>query len=818
MAKKSQASLNVLELIANENIVTRDVIDEIEDASLNYAIKTIVDRALPDVRDGLKPAQRRILYSMHHLGVYPDKPFVKSARITGDVAGWLHPHGSSYGVAVNMANEFTSRYPVIDPQGNFGFPLDGDGPAAERYTEMRLSKLGAEMLKDIDKKVVEFKPNYDEKDEEPIVLPSNIPYLLLNGATGIATGYTTEIPSHNINEVCDALIALVKDGTLTVKDLMKWVKGPDLPTGAYLIDSEQIAQLYETGKASLKFRAKIVSETNEDGAVQLIITDLPPDVKKGSGDSVGIVEKLYNLCVVEKKIPRVVDVRDESTTKKDKKTGKVENGVRIVIELHKTAVPDIVISELYKQTALEKTKGYLLRAVVNQSPVTLSLKDMMEHYLEHRKEVVVSGTQFDLEKANKRLHIVEGFKKIFIHLDDIIKVIRTSDDAEKELMKIYGLSQEQTKSILDLPLRRLSKMEEDKVDLEIKTLKEEIEKLNHILSNPSEVDEIIIKNLKELKSKHGDNRKTEVLVEGEITTSQFNADEKMVVVFTSKNNIKQISENSFDDMVKAGALRERQEVYLQGVRCTISSHFILLTEDGKCVKVNFSELIGDLGFLEGRKIFSIFAYDEEKDKNKKIIIMTKKGIVKKSLISAFKARNKRLAQYINLSEEDVVIGAKLIDEENTNTLVLTTNKGTVHRFYERSFSSTNLGGNGVPCISPAIIEDKEEIVNFDVVNELIENDKSIVLYIKDDSENFYIKNISVSEFKTKGRVSRGSTAINLKKNETIENIKVVGEDFFILDKKGVVHKQRFSSLNTQNKNHRPISINFNVMVVNFLNN
>ena len=816
MSKKSQANSSVLDLIANENIVTRDVIDEIEDASLNYAIKTIVDRALPDVRDGLKPAQRRIMYSMHHLGVYPEKPFVKSARITGDVAGWLHPHGSSYGVAVNMANEFTSRYPVIDPQGNFGFPLDGDGPAAERYTEMRLSKLGAEILKDIDKKVVTFKPNYDEKDEEPVVLPSNIPYLLLNGATGIATGYTTEIPSHNLSEICDALIALVKNGDLTVGDLMNYVKGPDLPTGSYLIQNEQIKQLYETGKASLKFKAKIFTETNDDGSVQLVINELPPDLKKGSGDSVGIVEKLYNLCVVEKKIPRVMDVRDESTTKKDKKTGKVENAVRIVIELHKTAVTDIVISEIYKQTGLEKTKSYLLRAVVNQSPMTLNLKELMEHYLEHRKDVIVKGTQFDLDKSQKRLHIVDGFKKIFIYLDDVITTIRNSENPDDDLMKVYGLSKEQTKSILDLPLRRLSRLEEDKVDAEIKALNEEIEKLNLILSDSLKVQDIIIDQLKYLKKTYGDSRKTEVIQENNVSLSSVFTDENMIVVVTNKNQIKQISEIAYEDMFKGGALRERQETYLKGTKCKLSNNFIIITEKGKYAKVGFSELIGDLGFLEGEKIASIFSYSEE-DLDKTIITITKKGLVKKSLISSFKARNKRLAPFINVMGEDCVIGVKLFQSGDKETVMVATDKGTVHRFYEKSFSLNNPGGGGVPCISPIVINGGENIVSFDIINEDQENGSLVILYIKNMEDSYFIKTMNLDEFKTKGRVSQGIVGANLKKDENIVGIKIANKDFFVIDKKGNIYKQKFSTITAQNRSNKHISFNVPVHIVDFLN-
>lgn len=815
MAKKSNLAKDVLDLIANEKIVERDIIEEFEDASLNYAVKTINDRALPDVRDGMKPAQRRILYSMQHLGLTPEKPFAKSARVTGDVMGWLHPHGSSYGVAVNMANEFSIRYPVIEPQGNFGFPLDGDGPAADRYTEMRLSKLGMAMVRDVDKKVVDFKPNYDEKDEEPVVLPSAIPFLLINGATGIATGYTTDAPSHNIGEIVDGLVALVKNGELSTKDILQYIKGPDLATGGILINNEQIFQLYESGKASLKFRAKIEKEVTDDGSTNLIITDLPPDLRKGSTDqSTGIVEKLYNICVVEKKIPRVLDVRDESSTKRDKKTGKfIGSPVRIVIELHKTAVPDVVIKQLYEQTSLEKTKGFILRAIVNQAPKTLSLKDMMVHYIDHRKDVVLRKVKYDLSIAKKKLHLAEGFRKIYDHLDQVIKIIRTSDDPKQDLMVTFSLSNEQVDAILNMPLRRLSKMEEGKIDQEIADLTAEIERLEHIVANAIEVDKIVIDDLKEVKKQFGDERKTTVLDENEVVQQAALSDEPMVAIVTTKNVIKQIPENAYEDMVKTGALRERTEVYTQGVKCRTNDEFVIFTDTGEYVKVGFTDLMGSLDFLEGKKIATLVVLDS-KDENKHVVVATHKGMIKKSTMQSFKARARRLAPYINLADGDSIIGAIVTDGDEKNTVVLSTNKGTIHRFYEKAFSASNPGGNGVPCIASSIIEEGEDVADFAILNESKEADSLLILYIK-DGEEYYEKSMSMDEFRTKGRVSKGIVGAGVDLKGEVFDIKVADSDFMVIDKKGVVYKQKFVSIPIQSRYNKPNPTDINILVTDF---
>ncbi|MDF2533868.1 MAG: hypothetical protein K0R18_25 [Bacillales bacterium] len=822
MAKK-QTRVNFDELLANEKIIDRDVNDEMEEASLNYAIKTIIDRALPDVRDGLKPVQRRILYAMYHMGVFPHKSYVKSAKVAGEVMGWLHPHGDSYGAMVNMANELSIRYRMVDGQGNFGFPLDGDGPAASRYTECRLDKKGVAMLTDVDKRVVDFKPNYSEDEEEPTVLPAGLPFLLINGASGIATGYTTDIPSHNIGEIIDALLALIKNGELTVHELMKYVKGPDLPTGGYLVNTDQIAKLYETGTGSLKYRAKMKVETNDDGVSSVIIYELPPDVRKADLEkSPGLVSKLYNLCVTEKKIPRVVDVRDESSAKKDEKKDKKkkskddsESDVRIVVELHKTAIPEVVMAELYKQTQLERTTGYTLRAIVNQAPALLNLKQMLVYFLDHRREVVLRRNQFDLKKAQNRLHILEGFKKVFANMDDVISIIRTSDDPEADLMTKYTLSKEQVTAILNMPLRQLSKMNEDKVDNEIQERKDEIEMYEFIIANPSEIDAIIIQELKDSKSQFGDFRKTDIVEDGSAIGSNALTNEPMVSILTVKNSIKQIPESALNDMMNNGTLKERTEVYTQAVRCKVTDDFVLILETGEYVKASFNDLML-LDFIEGKKIVGFFVIDE-KDDDKNIVVMTRKGYIKKSKMSSFRARAKRIANFMDFKvADDYVIGVKISDgDEVNNTIVLSTKKGIIHRFSENAFKATNPGGEGLGCISSDVIEEGDEIADFDMVKKDNDDKNIVILYIKEGNDAFSMKSMSLVEFITKGRVSKGILGAAKTFDDEVYKIKVASDDFMIIDKKGNVHKQKFVSIPVQNRYNKPNPLSFEPFITNF---
>ncbi|AEO93513.1 DNA topoisomerase II [Bacillus phage G] len=817
-SNKKNEKIDFEELLANENIKKRNVVDQMENATLNYAVKTIIDRALPDARDGLKPSQRRILYALWDLGMLPHKPYRKSATVNGHVMGNFHPHGDTYGVMVNMTNELSIRYPVVDGQGNFGNPLDGDGAAAMRYTEARLDNLGMLMLQDVDKKVVDFQPNYSEETEEPVILPAGIPYLLINGATGIATGYTTDIPSHNLSEVIDGILNLIQNPEIDIHGLMKHIKGPDLPTGGIVVKNEDLIKLYETGRASLRYRAKMTTEINEEGNTQIVVTELPPDVRKASLEkSPGIVEKLYQLCVVDKKIPRIVDVRDESEGKKDKKTGIASDQVRIVIELHKTAIPEVIISELYKKTALEKTNGYLLRALVNQAPVILNLKEMLEIFLNHRRDVITRRVKFDLEKTKRKLHLLEGFIIVFNNMDDIIHIIRNSSDVEQDLVAKYGFSKEQVKAILAMPLRNLSKMEETKILDEIQQRKDEIEMYEFILSDQNEIDAIVKSELVEIKEKYKkDKRKTTVLCENELNNSlNMMSDESMVSILTSKNAIKQISEESLDDMLKAGAFRERTEVYIQGVKCKIDDEFVLILETGEYVRATFNDL-ALMDFVESKKVVAFFVLDLQ-DSQKNVVVMTKSGLIKKSKMSSFKARSRRIAPYIALANEnDTIVGVKISDgDELNNTVVVATKNGIVHRFSENAFTPSNPGGKGVPGISASVIEEGDEIADFDVVSKNDDSTNLLVMYSRDKEGNISMKSMSMSEFITKGRVSRGIVGAAKDFSDEVYKIKVTNEDLVIIDKKGVIHKQKFVSLPIQSRYNKPERIDFEPLVTDF---
>ncbi|MNM45975.1 DNA gyrase subunit A [compost metagenome] len=763
------------------------------------------------------------------MGITPNKGFVKSAQIAGKVMGEYHPHGDSYGVMVNLTNPLSIRYNVFEGQGNFGFPLDGDGPAASRYTEAKLHPHGMLMLQDVDKKVVDFRPTYTEKDEEPSVLPSALPFLIVNGASGIATGYTTDIPSHNLGEVVDGVLALIKNKDITIIELMKYIKGPDLPTGAYLINNDQILKLYETGVGSLRYKAKMEIETSEDGKNSIIITELPPDVRKADVEkSPGLVSKIYNLCITEKKIPRVLAVRDESSSlededesgkkKKKKKGEKEESSVRIVIELHKTAIPEVVMADLYKLTQLERTTGYTIRAIVNQAPALLNLKEMLVHYLEHRRDVVLRRNQFDLDKAKYRLHILEGFKSVFNNMDDVIKIIRFHPDAELELMTKYTLSKDQVTAIMNMPLRQLSSMNENKVDIEIQEKKDEIEMLEFIISNPSEIDAIIIQELKDMKANYSDARKTEIIEENSGISSTSLSTEPMVSILTTKNSIKQIPESALNDMINNGSLKERTEVYVQGVKCKVTDDFVLILETGEYVKTGFNDL-AYIDYIDGKKIVGFFTVDQDEESNKNVIVMTKQGFVKKSKTSAFKARAKRTANYMDFeSPDDKIISVKVTDgDEINNTVVLSTKKGIIHRFSENAFKSTNPGGGALACISQDVIKDGDEIADFDIVKKDNDDKNLVILYIKEADDQFSMKSMSLTEFITKGRVSKGILGAAKTFTGEVCKIKVTDDDFMILDKKGIVYKQKFVSIPIQNRYNKPNPLSFEPFIVKFFN-
>lgn len=775
MAKKS-SSFNVDSLIANEQIICSEVSEEIEDATIVYATKTIVGRALPDVRDGLKPVLRRILFASNEKGYLPHKEYVKNAKIVGDTMGEYHPHGdgSIYSAEVSMAQPWTYRYPLIDFQGNKG-NIDGDGAAAMRYTEGKLHKRALSMLDDLDKECVKFKPNYSETKQEPEVLPGLFPNLLLNGSSGIAVGYTTAIPSHQLGEVVDAIIYAIKHEDCTIDDLMQHIKGPDFPCGGQLINNENIKILYETGKGTLTVRGKHKLETNEEnGNTQIIITEIPPNVSKPK-----LVEQIYNLCFEKKSIPRVNDVRDESEGEE----------VRIVVELHKTGVPDIVINELYSKSALEKNSTYIMRCIVNQVPKILNLKQIIEYYIDHRRSVVELRTKFLLDKNQHRLMIQEGYNIVLKDIKKAVEIITNADNdkvAKEELMNYFGLNEEQTNQILEMKLRSLTKLNKDDILNLIKELSGSISQYENILSSTKEIDKVIVSELRDLKSKFNDERKTNIIEENEIQTSVSvqNSNDPIALVLTSKNNIKHVTLKALDDMFKNKAFRERTDVFIQGVKCQMNNTFILVLENGEYVKVEFGDLMGSMTFLPDKvKIKSIIVCDENEEKT--VFAITKKGIIKKVKLSGFKARLRRVTPLFNIEDNDELVCVRVSDNSEDNIITILTKDGLIHRFFAKSFKDTAAGGKGINGIS---LNDDNEVVQFDVTKQSDDEKTKIIIYAKHEDGKYSMKSMAISEFKPKGRVSQGIIGIEFTKKQPGELVGMVisSEDFFTVDSKGII--------------------------------
>lgn len=806
-AKKKKGGLDVDQLIANENTIKTNVTDEMENAMLVYAIKTIVDRAIPEVRDGLKPVQRRILYGAYDKGFLPTKKYEKNAKIIGEVMGSYHPHGdgSIYEALVNMSQPWNYRYPLIDFQGNNG-SYDGDDAAAMRYTEGRLDSRAMTLLSNIDSKCVDFKPNYSETTEEPIVLPGLFPNLLLNGASGIATGYTTDIPSHQLGEVVDGIISVIKNPNSTLDDIMKHVKGPDFAGGAYLVNNGGIRELYETGRASIQFKSRYEVEKNEEtDNFQIVFTELPPQTNKPK-----LVEKIHELCIEKKIIPRVIDVRDGSSG----------NETRIIVELHKTGVPDIVINELYDKTPLRRNLGYIMRAIVDKTPKVLTLKEIIEHYIEHRREVIVRRTEYNLQQAKDKLHIQEGLKIIIADIKKAIEIIVNADNpdiAKTGLMNHFKVSDKQANYVLDTKLRQLTKINKKDLDDLIKELQVEIAKYENILSGQIELDKVIVTELKWLKDNFNDQRRTQLI--DEIAAKKLdmiggeNA-EPIALVLTSKNTVKHITLRSLDDMFKNGSLKERQEIFIQGVKCKIDDQFLLILNTGEYVKIEFGDLTSGLTFLEDKtQIKAIIIYDE-KVKDKMVVTITKMGVIKKTFMDGFKARLRRVAPFLQLQDKDEILSVKVIQSSKDNVITIATKDGLIHRFMEHSFSDTSAGGKGIDGIT---ITSDNQVIDFEVTNQNDDLKSKVILYTKHADGTFGMKSIPLTEFKPKGRKSQGIKGIEFIKKQPgeVTNIVLCSNDFFIVDKKGNVIIQRFVNLPEHNRYNKPDIITIDIATTKF---
>jgi DNA gyrase subunit A len=722
--------------------------DEMRQSFMDYAMSVIISRALPDVRDGLKPVHRRVLYAMYDMGNTWDKPYKKSARLVGDVIGKYHPHGDTavYDTIVRLVQDFSMRYPLIDGQGNFG-SIDPDPPAAMRYTEIRMARLAEELLADIEKETVDFIPNYDDSLKEPAVLPSRIPNLLINGASGIAVGMATNIPPHNLGEVIDGLVALVEDPELTVKQLMKYIPGPDFPTGGFIHGQEPIVQAYTEGKGIVQMRGKVFTETvKRTGKEQIVISEIPFMVNKGR-----IIEQIANL-VQEKKIEGIADLRDESD----------REGMRIVIELKRDAVAEVVINQLYKHTGLQESFGINMLAIVEGRPKILNLQEALKAFLDHRKEVVTRRTAYDLRKAEERLHILEGLRIALDNLDAVIALIRNSHDpkvAKDGLMANFGLSEIQAQAILDMRLQRLTGLERDKILQEHQETVELIGQLRAILASDKEIYRIIVEELKEIKERYADDRRTQIIARSEeISIEDLIVDEDMAVTISHEGYIKRNPVSLYraqrrGGKGKIGATTKEEDFVEYLFIASMHAYILFFTTIGKVYWIKVHELPQASRAAKGRPIVNLLnlepgervsAFLSVRDfiEGRFVIFATKKGLIKKTDLMSYSNPRASGIRALSLEEGDEVIGVKLTDGQQE--IILSTLEGQSIRFKEEQVRATGRGSYGVVGIR---LDPGDAVVSM----EMLSHGANILTV----SENGYGKRTEMEEYRLQSRGGKG---------------------------------------------------------------
>ncbi|MDK8181216.1 DNA gyrase subunit A [Paenibacillus sp. UMB4589-SE434] len=751
----------------HSQVKDRDIGTEMRESFLDYAMSIIVSRALPDVRDGLKPVHRRILYAMSELGMAPDKPHKKSARIVGEVIGKYHPHGDSavYETMVRMAQDFSLRYMLIDGHGNFG-SIDGDMAAAMRYTEARLSKIATEMLRDLNKETVDFAPNYDGEEKEPVVLPARFPNLLVNGLSGIAVGMATNIPPHNLTEVINGVQALIHNPDLTPLDLMEYIKGPDFPTSGLILGREGIRQAYMTGRGSVMMRARAEIEEN-GGKARIVVQELPYQVNKAR-----LVEKIAEL-VREKKIDGITDLRDESD----------RNGMRIVIELRRDVTPSVVLNNLYRHTQMQSNFGVNMLALVNQEPRVLNLREVLHYYIQHQIEVIRRRTEYDLKKAEARAHILEGLRIALDHLDEIIALIRASrndEEARNGLIERFSLSYEQAQAILDMRLRRLTGLEREKIEEEYNEIMKKIAEYREILASEQLVLNIIHDELEEVKEKYGDERRTEITFGDDILDEDLIPREDVIITITHSGYIKRLPATTYRSQKRGGrgvvGMGTKDDDFVEHLFVTNSHHYLMFfTDKGKVYRIKAYEIPDLSRTARGTPIINLIQIEqgetinavipvEEFDADTYLFFATRQGIVKKTPLDDYVNIRKGGLIAINLRDDDDLIGVRLTD--GNQQIIMGTSTGMSIRFNEQDVRSMGRSATGVKGIS---LDNNDKVIDMDVIDPA--NDVLIV------TAKGYGKRTPTTEYRSQTRGGKGIKTINVTdKNGAVVGLKVVSDD------------------------------------------
>ena len=783
----------------DERIIPINVEEQMRQAYIDYSMSVIVSRALPDVRDGFKPVHRRVLYGMNELGNTSDKPYKKSARIVGEVMGKYHPHGDSsiYMTLVRMAQTWSLRYPLVDPQGNFG-SVDGDGPAAMRYTEARLQKIAEEMLKDIEKDTVDFTPNFDETTKEPVVLPTRLPNLLVNGSSGIAVGMATNMAPHNLSEVVDATVAYINNPEIEISDLMQYIKAPDFPTGGQIYGYAGVKEAFETGRGRIVIRAKYDIENNEKGNDKIIISEIPYMVNKSE-----LIKNIADLAI-EKKVEGIANVNDESD----------RQGMRIVVDVKRDANPQVVINKLFKYTALQSSFSVNNIALVKGRPMTLNLKDLIHHFVDHRHEVVTRRTRFELRKAEERAELLEGCMIILDNLDEAIRIIRdskTPEEAKTRLMERFNLSERQAAYIVEMRLRQLTGMEQDKLRLEYEELLKRIEDLKDILARVERRMEIIQNELIELKDKYGDERRTEIIYASEeFNPEDFYADDEMVITISHLGYIKRTPLAEFRAQNRGGVgskgSSSREEDFIEHIySASMHSTMMFFTQKGRCYWLKVYQIPEGNKMSKGRAIQNVLNIDSddkvtafvhvkqlqdpEFNQSHFLVFCTKQGVIKKTSLEAYSRPRQNGVNAITIREDDKVIEVLLTG--GNDEILMANRNGRAIRFNEQKVREMGRPATGVRGMTLDEDDPTDEIIGMINVSP---DSKDNILVV---SELGYGKRSDLEDYRITNRGGKGVKTINItEKTGKLVAIKNVNDDndLMIINKSGVTLRTHVSSL------------------------